>query len=130
MSTFSILLEIVIMEPTQEILNAIPHRPPFLFVDCVLEWSEKGIVAERLVRADEPQFVGHYPGNPIMPGVLLSEAVFQVAAIYLSKRFADAIEGGKTPLLARITEAKFKHIVRPGDTLRIEVQYKEAMSVF
>lgn len=118
------------MEATQEILSAIPHRPPFLFVDRVLEWHDQSIVAERLVHADEPQFVGHYPGNPIMPGVLLSEAVFQVAAIYLSKRFSEGAQAGKTPLLARIGEAKFKQIVRPGDTLRIEVQYKEAMGAF
>lgn len=114
------------------IYHRIPHRPPFLFIDRMLEIREDGAVAERLVRAEEPHFAGHYPGNPIMPGVLLCEAIFQCAAVYMAHRLeTDPVEGNtKTPVLARIIEAKFKQIVRPGDVLRIEVHYKEALSRF
>ncbi|MCC7508769.1 MAG: transposase [Planctomycetes bacterium] len=64
-------------------LDAIPHREPFLFVDRVVERAEGRIVTERLVRADEPHFAGHYPGSPLMPGVLICEACFQTGAMLL-----------------------------------------------
>ena len=116
----------------EHILETIPHRPPFLFVDRVIEVSESGAIAERDIRADEPHFAGHYPGNPLMPGVLLCEAVFQTAAIYMIQRFGgDGWDGGpKTPVLARIREAKFKQMVRPGDTIRVETTYIESLSRF
>jgi len=65
------------------VLDAIPHRPPFLFVDSVKEISENGIIAERKIRSDEFYFQGHYPQFPIMPGVLLCESVFQAAGIFM-----------------------------------------------
>ncbi len=115
-----------------DILATIPHRPPFLFVDKVLEVTADGAVAEREIRADEPQFEGHYPGNPIMPGVLLCEATFQVGAIYLVEKMRQ--EGGSaeglTPILARIGDARFKQMIKPGDTIRIEVSFKETLSRF
>lgn len=118
----------------EEIYQTIPHREPFLFVDRIVEIREDGAVAERLIREDEPQFQGHYPGNPIMPGVLLCEAVFQTAAIYMANRMkvkaADENASEKVPILTRISDAKFKQIVRPGDLLRIEADYKEAMGRF
>lgn len=114
------------------IYQTIPHRPPFLFIDEIIEVTETGAVAERLIRADEPQFTGHYPGNPIMPGVLLCEATFQTAAIFLVQRNLTGGDASAqlTPVLARIGEAKFKQIVRPGDTIRIEVMFKETLSQF
>ncbi|AWT60309.1 MAG: 3-hydroxyacyl-[acyl-carrier-protein] dehydratase FabZ [Candidatus Moanabacter tarae] len=111
-----------------EILELIPHRPPFLFVDGLIEVTAKKAVTKRLIREDEPQFKGHYPENPIMPGVLLCEAVFQTGAILLVKRFREggvSIEGS-TPVLSKITEAKFKNIVRPGEELEIEAIYLES----
>lgn len=112
----------------QKILDTIPHRPPFLFVDDIVEEREDGLTAQRTWRADEGFYEGHYPGNPITPGVLLCEAVFQTAAVYLSGRFAD--ETGKTPVLSRIQDAKFKRMVKPGDTVEIEVTYKESAKGF
>lgn len=115
-----------------DVQRAIPHRPPFLFVDTIVSIDQDKIVTERTWKEDEFFYAGHYPGNPITPGVLLSEAVFQTAAIYLVKRFE--LQGvdiaGKTPVLSRIGEAKFKQIVRPGETTRIEVTFKETLSHF
>ena len=115
-----------------DIYKTIPHRPPFLFIDEVIEVNETSATARRVVRADEPQFEGHYPGNPIMPGVLLCEAVFQTAAVYMisQKCDDDADATNKTPVLARISDAKFKQMVKPGDEIVIEATYKEALSSF
>ena len=116
----------------EEIYKTIPHREPFLFVDRIIEVSDTHAVAEREIREDEPHFAGHYPGNPIKPGVLLCESVFQTAAIYMVRKFeSEGIDGAsKTPILARINSAKFKQMVRPGDTIRIEASYKEALGMF
>jgi 3-hydroxyacyl-[acyl-carrier-protein] dehydratase len=113
----------------QEIYQKIPHRPPFLFVDEVVSINENGIEARRQVRPDEPHFEGHYPGNPIMPGVLLCESIFQTAAIYMAHREADG-ESDRTPILARILEAKFKRMVRPGDLLSLFASYSEGKGGF
>jgi 3-hydroxyacyl-[acyl-carrier-protein] dehydratase len=107
-----------------EIKKLIPHRPPFLFVDKILEVSEEGAKASLSVTSDMPFFEGHYPGNPIMPGVLLSESVFQTGAIYLSKQVigSDELTGDDvTPVLSRIRDARFKRMVKPGDELVISV---------
>jgi 3-hydroxyacyl-[acyl-carrier-protein] dehydratase len=115
----------------EEIYNTIPHREPFLFIDRIIEVTETGAVAEREMRAEEPHFKGHYPGFPLMPGVLLCEAVFQTAAVYIVKmKEGDNGTKGRTPILARIKEAKFKRMVKPGDVIRIEANYKEALSNF
>ncbi|MCH6256083.1 beta-hydroxyacyl-ACP dehydratase [Puniceicoccaceae bacterium K14] len=117
---------------TEDVLQAIPHRPPFLFIDEVVEESEDSLTAKRFVPESEAFFEGHYPGNPIMPGVLISEAVFQAGAIYLSKLLAADIEADPdlVPVLTKISDARFKSIVRPGDTLTINVKYKEKMGRF
>jgi 3-hydroxyacyl-[acyl-carrier-protein] dehydratase len=110
----------------EEILNAIPHRPPFLFVDRIVELGPAKIKTIREVKADEPFFAGHYPGCPIMPGALVCESIFQTGAILLSKIMGGMAEG--IPVLTRINNAKFKSIVRPPSTLDIEAELVERVS--
>jgi 3-hydroxyacyl-[acyl-carrier-protein] dehydratase len=108
-----------------EVLRAIPHRPPFLFVDQVVEMTEKNIKAVRKMDPEEAFFKGHYPGYPIMPGVLVCEAIFQTGAILLSRIMTDVGEG--VPVLGRINNAKFKQMVKPGDTLELEAELVERL---
>jgi 3-hydroxyacyl-[acyl-carrier-protein] dehydratase len=110
----------------EQVLNAIPHRPPFLFVDRVIELKENKIKTVKEISPDESFFEGHYPGNPIMPGVLICESVFQTGAILLSSMIGDAKEG--VPVLTRIQNAKFKNMVKPGDILEIEAELVEKVS--
>lgn len=100
-----------------EIKNILPHREPFLFVDEVLELSEKKIVAKRLIKDDEYFFKGHFPQEPIMPGVLIVEAIAQTGGVMLLRKYSGAI-----PLFMGIDKARFRKIVKPGDTLVMEVE--------
>ena len=117
---------------TDEILQAIPHRPPFLFVDEVVEQSVDSLTAKKHVDASEAFFEGHYPDNPIMPGVLISEAVFQTGAIFLTRLLAQELESDSdmVPVLTKIVDARFRSIVRPGDDLYITVKLKEKAGRF
>jgi 3-hydroxyacyl-[acyl-carrier-protein] dehydratase len=110
----------------EEILDAIPHRPPFLFVDRIVKLDPTKIKTTKEIRADEPVFAGHYPGYPIMPGALICESIFQTGAILLSKMTGGM--GAGIPVLTRINNAKFKSIVRPGSTLNIEAELVERVS--
>ena len=107
----------------KEVKELIPHRDPFLFVDRVLEQSDNTIKAERIVRADEFYFNGHYPGNPILPGVLLCESMFQAGAVLMSS-ISDLSTGG-VPVVTRADKIKFKKMVKPGDVLTISVEFTE-----
>lgn len=116
---------------SSDVLSAIPHRPPFLFVDRILRRSETEIVAERILRKEEAFFQGHYPQIAIMPGVLLCEALFQTAGVLMSGRLSkEEKDGKKIPVLVRIESAKFKQMVFPGDRLQLEVQFVEKMKDF
>jgi 3-hydroxyacyl-[acyl-carrier-protein] dehydratase len=107
------------MLTTQEIMAIIPHRYPFLLIDRILELEPgRRAVGEKLVTIGEPFFQGHFPDFPIMPGVLIVEALAQtacVAALSLPELH------GKIGLFAGIDGARFKRPVRPGDTLRLEI---------
>jgi len=102
-----------------EILRHLPHRYPFLLVDRVVECDDqKRIVAIKSVSLNEPFFQGHFPGYPVMPGVLQLEAMAQTGGILVNRIGGDA---RKIPYLMTIDKAKFRKAVRPGDQLRIEV---------
>ncbi len=107
----------------QDFLDTIPHRPPFLFVDRVVASTDESILTQKDVKPDEPFFKGHYPGRPIMPGVLILESVFQTGAILMGKRQQDL--GDRIPVVTRVNQVKFKHAVLPGDVMEIEVKLKE-----
>ena len=116
-----------------DITAIIPHRPPFLFVDKVLFCDENKIVAERTWRGDEEFYKGHYPGNPITPGVLLCESVFQTAALLMAERVrlsGEKVEGAPVPVLARIENSRFRRMVKHGQTTTIEVTHKETLKGF
>lgn len=99
------------------IMKLIPHRYPFLLVDKIIEINEdKSIIGIKNVTANEPQFMGHFPDNPVMPGVLIIEALAQVSAI-LAAKFLNIKQEEQQVFLMTINEAKFRKIVRPGDTI-------------
>jgi 3-hydroxyacyl-[acyl-carrier-protein] dehydratase len=104
----------------QEIRDILPHRYPMLLVDAILELEEERIVGIKNVTANEPFFVGHFPEFPVMPGVLVVEAMAQVAGVLVLKQVPD--RKNKLVLLASIEQAKFRRPVRPGDQLRIEMK--------
>ena len=107
------------MLSVQEIMEIIPHRPPFLLIDRIIEMDEKHAVGLKQVTINEPFFAGHFPGNPIMPGVLQIEALAQVGAVAVLHQPAYR---GKIALFARIENARFFKPVVPGDSLRLEVE--------
>ncbi len=114
------------------VTDLIPHRAPFLFVDHIVSESAEGLVAQRTWRAEEDFYRGHYPGAPITPGVLLCEAVFQTAACFmaLKARAAGARPGEGVPLIAKISDVRFRTPVYPGDTILLEVKQKDALGGF
>lgn len=116
----------------EEIYRRIPHRPPFLFVDKIIEITDTGARASLTIKPDFSFFEGHYPGNPIMPGVLLCESVFQTGAVFLSDYLSQEslTDENITPVLSRIRDARFKRMVKPGDTVEISVSLGERMGQF
>jgi len=104
----------------QGIREILPHRYPFLLVDRIEELEAERIVGIKNVTVNEPFFVGHFPDFPVMPGVLIVEAMAQVAGVLVLSQIEDRAK--KLVLLASVEEAKFRKPVRPGDQLRIEMK--------
>ena len=109
-----------IVHTTREIEALIPHRSPILMVDRIVEYDAeaKRIVGLKAVTASEWYFQGHFPGLPVMPGVLQVEALAQTMAIYVAKQPGF---GERIGLFAGIDDCRFKRVVTPGDTLRLEI---------
>ena len=105
---------------TQQIMEILPHRNPFLLIDTIEELvpGEKA-VAKKNVTMNEPYFMGHFPGNPVMPGVLIIEALAQTGAVAI---LCQDEWKGKTAYFAGINNAKFKQKVVPGDTLELTTE--------
>ena len=104
----------------QEIMGYLPHRYPFLLVDRIVEYEEmKRIVGLKNVTINEPFFQGHFPGVPIMPGVLIIEAMAQVGGVLVFKTIPD--RESKLVFFMGIENARFRRPVRPGDQLRLEM---------
>jgi len=104
----------------QEIMDLLPHRYPFLLVDRVLEYEPaKRLVAIKNVTVNEPFFQGHFPGYPIMPGVLVLEAMAQAGALIFLNEMGD--RGNKLTVFTGIDKAKFRRPITPGDQIRFEV---------
>ena len=101
--------------------SLIPHRPPFLLVDEILELEPgKRVVGRREIRADDWWFPGHFPQRPVMPGVLTIEAIAQCGAVAV---LADEANRGKIPFFAGIDDCRFKRVVEPGDVLDLECEF-------
>ncbi|MGM7721824.1 3-hydroxyacyl-ACP dehydratase FabZ [Metabacillus sp. Hm71] len=112
------------MLDTQQIKEIIPHRYPFLLVDRVLEVEEgKHAVGIKNVTANEEFFNGHFPDYPVMPGVLIVEALAQVGAVAMLKKEENR---GRLAFFAGIDNCRFKKQVKPGDQLRLEVEITRA----
>ncbi len=105
-----------------EVARRIPHRYPFLLVDRAEDYRpHQSIIGVKCVTINEPYFQGHFPGNPVMPGVLIVEAIAQTGAVLMSKSL-NADVTGKTIFFVSLDNGRFRHPVRPGDVLRMHVE--------
>jgi 3-hydroxyacyl-[acyl-carrier-protein] dehydratase len=111
-----------VSENTDALVALLPHRPPFRFVDAVdSHTAGSAVTARYLVRGNEDFLAGHFPGNPVFPGVLQLEALAQAGAIAL---LSDERYAGSLPLFGGVEDVRFRRIVRPGDemTLTVEIE--------
>jgi 3-hydroxyacyl-[acyl-carrier-protein] dehydratase len=109
-----------------EIEQLIPHRPPFLWLDEVVECSDQRLVARKHLPTNLDVFQGHYPHFPVLPGVLQCEAVFQAGAVLIARTVPPA--SGQVPVVTRIQNVQFRRLVRPADTLTLEVEITERLA--
>jgi 3-hydroxyacyl-[acyl-carrier-protein] dehydratase len=108
-----------------EIQQQIPHRPPFLWLDEVVAIDESSIHARTFLSPDLDVFRGHYPQFPVLPGVLQCEAAMQAAAVLIAQSLETG--SGRVPVVTRMNNVQFRRLVRPGDTLDIEVTLTERL---
>ena len=116
------------MDKLEEVKAAIPHREPFLFVDEVVECEGNRILCKKTFHPDDYFFVGHYPGNPVVPGVLQCEAAMQAGAILLTRIFDKEDLVGRLPVVAKMEKVRFRAMVRPGDTLMLDVTFRDKVA--
>nr|WP_240980095.1 3-hydroxyacyl-ACP dehydratase FabZ [Ramlibacter agri] len=109
-----------------QILKKLPHRYPILLVDRVLAMDDKAIKALKNVTINEPYFVGHFPHRPVMPGVLMLEAMAQAAALLAFSASGSALDSNSVIYFAGIDGARFKRPVEPGDQLVMDVSLERA----
>jgi 3-hydroxyacyl-[acyl-carrier-protein] dehydratase len=127
-TTTRTVADLVLPLEAADIMRIIPHRYPVLLIDRVIELEPgKHVVAIKNLTNNEPQFTGHFPGRPIMPGVLMVEALAQAGAVAV---LSLPEYRGKLALFAGIDECRFKRTVLPGDTLRLEVTFEKLRGVF
>jgi len=112
------------MNDFPQIEELIPQRKPFLFVDKVLSFDGTTIQTEFVMHENLDFFKGHFPGNPIVPGVILQEALFQTGAAFMSLQNK---EGGGLGVVTRVQNAKFKNMVRPNEKIEMQVELLEAL---
>jgi 3-hydroxyacyl-[acyl-carrier-protein] dehydratase len=109
-----------------EVMRRIPHRPPFLLIDKAEDYQKnQSIVGIKMVTINEPFFVGHFPGRPVMPGVLIIEAIAQTGGVLMSKSMDVDVEN-KGIMFISVDNCRFRHPVRPGDVLRMRVEVVRA----
>ena len=109
-----------------EVMRRIPHRPPFLLIDRAEDYRpHRSIVGIKSVSINEPYFVGHFPGRPVMPGVLIIEALAQTGGVLMSKSL-DIDTTGKGIMFISVDNCRFRHPVLPGDVLRMPVEVLRA----
>ncbi|MEZ6055572.1 MAG: 3-hydroxyacyl-ACP dehydratase FabZ family protein [Planctomycetaceae bacterium] len=111
---------------TADIEQLIPHRAPFLWLDDVVSVDETHIHARKHLPASLDVFQGHYPHFPVMPGVLQCEAALQAAAVLIARSLPN--DDGKVPVATRMNNVQFRRLVRPGETLDIEVEITERLA--
>lgn len=112
----------------KSIKEVLPHREPFLFIDEILDMTESNVLARSVVRGTEPHFRGHYPGRPIMPGVLLCETVLQAGAYLMARKLGLQVDTAKAvPVVTRMNNVRFKRMVKPGDVLEVYAELERSM---
>lgn len=111
---------------SEQIQEHIPHRPPFLWLDEVVEMDDQRIVARKKITADLDVFRGHYPGVPVLPGVLQCEAAFQAGAVLISTLMP--LSDGQVPVVTRLNNVQFRRMVRPGETIEMKVELTEKVA--
>lgn len=109
-----------------EVQTWIPHRPPFLWIDEVVERTPQRLRARKYLDPALDVFAGHYPQFPVFPGVLLCEAAFQAGAILIAS--LTPLRQGQVPVVTRLNNVKFRRMVRPGETLDVEVELTDRVS--
>lgn len=109
-----------------EIQQLIPHRPPFLWLDEVVEATDRRVHARKFIDPSLEVFQGHYPGFAVLPGVLQCEAAFQAGALLIAR--VGTMAPGHVPVVTRLNNTQFRRLVRPGETIDIEVELTETLA--